>query len=120
MELLQHVWELGQASVADVHARVLQDREVAYTTVMTILRKLVDKGYLEFEKKGNAYVYSAKRAPDSVRGSVLSEIIDKVFRGSPVELVQTLTRQEELSDEDLEEIRKLIDQIGGEAGEVTP
>lgn len=114
MELLQHVWEMEEATVSDIHARVLQQREVAYTTVMTILRKLADKGYLTFRKEGNAYVYSAARRPDQVRGKVLGEIIRKVFGGSPVELVQTLARHEELSDEERAEILQLIERMGGD------
>ena len=84
MELLQHVWDLKRANVAQVHQRVLQTREVAYTTVMTVLKKLADKGYLRYEKQGNAYVYSPAEAPDAVRletdeldpGAVLERLLE--------------------------------------------
>lgn len=109
MEMLQHVWDLGEATVADVHQRVLATRSVAYTTVMTLLKKLADKGYLQYKQNGAAYIYSPARPPEQVRGSLLKDIIDKVFRGSRTALVHTLVGQEELSDEELAEIQRLIE-----------
>lgn len=112
MEMLQHVWRLGEATVADVHEQVLDDREVAYTTVMSILKKLADKGYLQYRKEGRAYVYSAKRPPSEVRSELLQTIIERVFSGSPLALAQTLATQESVSDEEWEEIQALIASIG--------
>ena len=109
MELLQHVWDLKRANVAQVHERVLQTREVAYTTVMTVLKKLADKGYLRYEKQGNAYIYSPAETPDAVRSTILSDIIEKVFKGSPVALVQTLVHRETLSEEEHSQIQALLD-----------
>ena len=109
MELLQHVWDLKRANVAQVHERVLETREVAYTTVMTVLKKLADKGYLRYEKQGNAYIYSPAEAPETVRSTILSDIIEKVFKGSPVALVQALVDRETLSEEEHTEIQALLD-----------
>lgn len=115
MEVLQHVWGLQQATVAQVHERILQERKVAYTTVMTIMKKLADKGYLRYEQEGVAYVYSAARPPEQVRGNVLRALIERVFRGSPTALVHTLVQQEELSDAEYDEIRGLLDGLGAAA-----
>ncbi len=114
MELLQLVWELKRATVAEVHARVLQQREVAYTTVMTILKKLATKGYLQYEKDGTAYIYSPAKAPEQVRSTVLSDIIDKVFRGSPMALVNTLVNQDHLSDDDRAEIQAIMAKLAAQ------
>ena len=111
LELLQHMWDLRQASVADVHARVLEDRDVAYTTVMNVMKKLADKGYLEYERQGVAYVYRLARTPQQVRASILAEIVDKAFSGSPVSLVQTLVKRGELSAEERSEIVELIENL---------
>jgi predicted transcriptional regulator len=115
MEVLQHVWDLGDASVAEVHARVLQTRKVAYTTVMTVMKKLASKGYLSFVKEGNAYIYSAAQPPDEVRSSLLSDLLDKVFRGSPQALVQTLVRSGPLSDQEVSEIRRIVESMRSDA-----
>lgn len=114
MEALRHVWTFGEATVSDVHERILDDREVAYTTVMSTLAKLARKGYLDRRKEGRAFVYSPGRDPEEVRGSFLKAMIEKVFSGSPVALAQALARQEEVSEEERAEIAKLIQEIGEE------
>lgn len=111
MELLQLIWETGPATVAEIHERTLRSRKVAYTTVMSQLRKLADKGYLKFEQKGNAYVYRAARKPKEVRHSVLSSILDKVFKGSAVGLVESLVKHESLTSDDYAEMRRIIDEM---------
>ena len=111
LELLHLVWKTGPATVSEIHQQILGSRQVAYTTVMTALRKLADKGYLTFTKEGNAYVYSTARPPDQVKHNLLSGILNKVFLGSPVELVESLVKHENLSEEELDEIRQLIAQL---------
>ena len=111
MEVLQHVWELGEAKVGEVHERILKVRPVAYTTIMTVMGNLTKKGYLTYKKDGVAYVYTTARKPEEVRGSLLHRLTQSVFRGSPIELDQTLVRQEQLSEEDIAELRRLIDSI---------
>ena len=109
MEVLHHVWDLGRATVAEVQARILHERKVAYTTVMTVMKKLADKGYLQYEKDGTTYVYSAARSSEEVRRSLVDDLVSKVFRGSSLALVQTLVRHEDLTDEERRDIKQLIE-----------
>lgn len=111
MEVLHHVWALGEASVADVRERIKKERDVAYTTVMTVMKNLERKGYLKFRKEGASYIYSAARAPEEVRFNLVDKLVQKVFHGSPKELVQTLVRGENLSPEERDEIRRIIDRM---------
>jgi predicted transcriptional regulator len=111
MEVLQHVWRMKRATVGDVQERILESRKVAYTTVMTVMKNLADKGYLSYEREGNQYVYAPERPPEEVRHSLLQGLMDKVFGGSPYELVQTLVRNEKLSIEEQREIRRIIDSM---------
>ncbi|MDZ7771520.1 MAG: BlaI/MecI/CopY family transcriptional regulator [Balneolaceae bacterium] len=111
MEVLHHVWNFGEATVKQVQKRVLEDREVAYTTIMTVMKNLADKGYLKYRKDGVTYVYSPAVEPESVRFSLVNDIMTKVFKGSPKELVQTLVKGESLTDKDREEIKKMIDSM---------
>jgi len=111
MEILNHVWKLGEASVADVREQILKSREVAYTTVMTIMKNLSDKSYLKYRKEGMSYIYSAAVNPEKVRFSLIDRLIDKVFQGSPKDLVQTLVQSENLTEEERNEIKKLIDKM---------
>jgi predicted transcriptional regulator len=114
MEVLHHVWDLGEATVSDVRERILEDRDVAYTTVMTVLKKLAEKGYLEYHKEGRSYVYQPAQAPDAVQHSLLRRLMEKVFQGSPSALVQTLVQREDLSDDERAEIRALINALDDE------
>jgi predicted transcriptional regulator len=109
MEVLHHVWALGHATVADVRERVERERPVAYTTVMTVMRNLAEKGYLSFEREGNTYLYSPLRSPGDVQRSLVRDLVQKVFGGSSTALVQTLVSDERLTDEEIERIRTLID-----------
>lgn len=111
MELLQHVWAIGEATVADVHQRVMQYRPVAYTTVMSIMKKLADKGFLNFRQVGTAYVYTPAQPAEEIQGRVLHDVVNKVFSGSPVALVQTLVSQNEMSEAERSEILQLIEQL---------
>jgi len=111
MEVLHHVWDLERATVAEVHDRISCERKVAYTTVMTVMRKLAGKGFLELDPSGPSYLYSAARSPDEVRGSLVDDLVEKVFRGSPSALVQALVRQEDLPEAERAEIKRLIDSL---------
>lgn len=111
MEVLHLVWELGEASVSDVRARILENRKVAYTTIMTVMKNLADKGYLKYRKEGMSYIYSAAKHPDDVRLNLVSRLVDKVFHGSSKELVQALVKNENLSESERAEIRKIIDNL---------
>ena len=111
MEVLRHVWRLGRATTRDVHDAIVAERRLAYTTVMTVMKNLVAKGYLRHDTEGTAHVYTAARPPEEVRGSLLSGVLDKVFGGSPGALVQTLVRHETLTDADRAELRRLVDAL---------
>jgi len=108
MEILQLVWERGESTVADIQEEIMKHRKVAYTTVMTIMKNLADKGYLTYRKEGLTYVYSPKKPEEDVKSSLLEAILNKVFKGSPSELVQTLVKREKLSDAERDEIISLI------------
>lgn len=111
LEVLQVVWELGEATVGEVLERLLKRRTVAYTTVMTVMRNLADKGYLSFEVDGRTYRYRPAVPPEDVKHGFLKGVMDHVFGGSPAALVQNLVRQEPLSREERDAIRHLIDEM---------
>ena len=111
MEVLHYVWELGQATVNDIHARILLHRKVAYTTVMTVMKNLTRKGYLSYTKDGVTYVYHAARSPEDVQHSLLKGVMNKVFKGSPSALVQSLVKHETLSDAERQQLLDLINDL---------
>lgn len=111
MEVLHHVWDLGEATVKDVQERILEKRKVAYTTIMTVMKNLADKDYLKYRKDGVTYVYSPAQKPESVRFNLVEDLVKKVFKGSPSELVQTLVEGENLSSKEKAEILNLIENM---------
>lgn len=111
MEVLNHVWELGEASVAEVREKILENRKVAYTTVMTVMKNLSDKKYLKYRKEGLSYIYSAAIQPEDVRYNLVDRLVDKVFHGSPKDLVQALVENEKISDKERKEIKEMIDKL---------
>lgn len=111
MEFLQHVWDLGHATVGDVHQRVLATRTVAYTTVMTVLKRLAKKGFLECDTDGTAYVYHAARNPEDVRADLVRGLLDKAFGGSRRALVQTLVRAEPMTEAEAAELARIVEDV---------
>ncbi len=110
-EILQLVWEMGEATVADVHARIEQTRPLAYTTVLTVLRNLTTKGLLQADRRERRDHFTAARSPQTVRGGILRGLVGKLFDGSPTLLVQTLAREEKLTGTERDAIRRLLDQM---------
>lgn len=111
MEILHLVWDLQEATVTDVRNLLLKQRDVAYTTVMTIMKNLADKGYLHLQKDGHAYLYKAAQSADEVRGSVLKSILTKVFLGSKAELIESLVDDSALNEEELAQIEAIIQKM---------
>lgn len=118
LQILNTVWELCTASVSDVHGILSQNEEIAYTTVMTTMKKLADKGYLTYEEVDKKYVYRPYMKPGDVRKGLLSDLIRSAFSGSPLSLVRTLVQDEELSEKEREEIRRLIDAMDDDRDDV--
>ena len=113
MEVLHLVWDLGEATVADVQEQLLLRREVAYTTVQTVMRNLNRKGYLTYTKDGATYVYAPARDPEEVQHSLLKSLLTKVFKNSPAAMMQTLVKYEDLSGAEKDELKKMIDEMEG-------
>ncbi len=108
MEVLHHVWALEEASVADVHSVILKGRAIAYTTVMTVMKKLARKGFLHCDSSGSRYLYTPARAPARVRQELVQDLLDQVFQGSASALVQTLVRGEQIPPGERAEIQELL------------
>lgn len=107
LDVMEVLWADGPATVAEVRAR-LADR-LAYTTVLTVLRTLEEKGHVGHEEEGRAHRYFPKVAQEAARHSALSRMIDRVFEGSAKLLLTQLVTDRDLSRKELEQLRKLMD-----------
>ncbi len=111
MEVLHHVWNAGETTVADVHSAIQGDRPVAYTTVMTVMKNLYEKGYLVRHREGRQDRYRAARSADAVQTGLLRGFLGHVFGGSPAALVRTLVGDERITDAERDELRRLLDTL---------
>jgi predicted transcriptional regulator len=102
------LWDLGSATVAQVQERIPDD--LAYTTVLTILRTLEDKGHVRHEEAGRAYRYFPTVDRESAGRSALRRLMRKVFKGSPEALLTQLVSERGLSPQQLERMRRLLDE----------
>jgi BlaI family penicillinase repressor len=109
LQIMNVVWDKGKATVYDVKEAISQDRKPAYTTILTMMRKLEAKGYLEHDIDDRTYVYRAVISRKEVRHSLLSDLLERVFDGSPSLLVNSLVEQNKVTEEELREIRRFID-----------
>lgn len=111
LEIMHVVWELDGATVREVHERLNQRRTLAYTTVMTMMNILDEKGHLTRHKQGRAYRYEPVRPKSQVISGMVDDFVGKVFDGSARPLVLGLVKDRKLSEKDLEEIARLIKEV---------
>ena len=109
LEIMHVVWELGDATVKQVHDVLSARRPVAYTTVMTMLGLLAKKGHLKREESGKAFVYRPAHPKGRVVSKMLDDFVSRVFHGSARPLVLALLKDRKISKRDLDEIAKLAE-----------
>lgn len=107
LSILKIIRELGRVTVRDVYESL--GSEGSYTTIMTVMSRMADKGELMREKEGKQYTYWMASQNESSSKNILKRIQDKIFGGKPTAMVSYLLNADsEISDKDLEEIEKLI------------
>jgi predicted transcriptional regulator len=111
LEVMRAIWELEGGTVREVHERLNRNRPLAYTTVMTMLNILEEKGHLNRRKQGRAYLYQPVRPKSQVISGMVEDFLGKVFDGSARPLVLSLVKDQKLSEEDLEEIANMIREV---------
>lgn len=105
------VWQTDRATVRDVYEALRQTRPVAYTTVMTMMRILEEKGYLKKSLVDRAHVYRPTKPRQHVVGVLLREFIDRVFDGAPDRLLLHLAKDNALTDKQRRLIQQLIEEV---------
>lgn len=110
LAILRVLWEEGEATVESICEGLRPDHDVAYSTVSTVLSRLLGRGVVSREKRGRSYVYRAEVDEAEVRGSMVGRLLDRVFGGDASELVSHLVRSRELEGADLDRLRALIEE----------
>jgi predicted transcriptional regulator len=108
LKVMEVVWDLGAASVNDVLDWYSDDIKPAYNTVLTIMRILEDKGYLEHRKNGRAFIYRPLVDRNHARRKAVRHLVRSFFDDSPELLMLNLINDEKLSRDELRRLKKMI------------
>jgi BlaI family penicillinase repressor len=106
-EVLRLVWELKNATVQQVYDELPENRKVTYVTVATLLRRLEEKGYIKHRIQGKAFLYTPSVKKEDVINRTIGDLVQRLFGGNPVPLMQHLAMHSEISDEDIKKLREL-------------
>jgi predicted transcriptional regulator len=118
LAIMKEVWQIEKATVRDVYEALREKRSIAYTTVMTMMKILEDKGYLKRTQVDRAYVYRPARPRQQVVGAMVRDFVDRVFDGAAGALLVHLARDGRLTKDERQRIRRLM-QDAEKAGEQT-
>jgi BlaI family penicillinase repressor len=108
LDVMAALWRRGSATVAEVLGTL--GEELAYTTVLTVLRGLEAKGAVRHEQEGKAFRYYSRIRPTGVGDRSLKRLLDKVYQGSRELLVARLVADRDISAEELKRLRRLVDE----------
>ncbi len=110
LEIMKVVWSREQATVRDVYEEMLEERRIAYTTVMTMMNVLERKGHLRKKAEGRSFLYRPTRSQQAVLGSMVREFVGRVFGGASGPLLAHLVEDERLTDAELDALAKRIEE----------
>jgi len=108
LEIMKVIWTQEPATVRQVYETLLKKRHIAYTTVMTMMNILEQKGFLKKRQEDRAYVYTSTQPQKQVLGSLVRDFVNRVFNGAAEPLLLHLVEDRKLTEKDLDEIRKMI------------
>lgn len=112
LELMTILWRLEEGSVADVIEHLPKERNLAYTSVSTIMRILEQKGVLKTRKEGRGHIYIPALKKSDYEAKTVKHVVERVFDGTPVALVRQLLDSVELNEKDLNALKELINKAG--------
>lgn len=108
LELMEILWKIHQGTVRDVMTHLAIDRDLAYTSVSTILRILEQKKFLTTEKLGRQHIYIPTLNKKTFLNHSINKIVNQNFSGNFIDLVAYLVNKQDLSKNDIKQIEKLI------------
>ena len=111
LAIMKVVWDKEPATVRDVYERLRQRRDVAYTTVLTMMKILEQKGYVKKTREERAFVYRPARPRQQVIGSMVREFVDRVFDGSSRPMLLHLVKETKLSEKDRKALLRAIEEV---------
>ncbi len=113
-DVMDEVWRMGQATVAQVHARLAERRKIAYTTVLTTMRNLERRGMLVHEPVGKAFLYHPTMPREQYAAGTVKDFVARIFGGKPERLLCHLLGTDRVTSDDLARMKKLVEGQGSQ------
>lgn len=110
LRVMNVLWERGDSTVSDVLGALNESLSLSYSTVLTTLRILEQKGYIKHTKNGRAFIYTPVVNSSEARSSALRHLIDRFFNNTPELLVLNVIEQEGLDVDDLKRLKSMLDE----------
>lgn len=108
LAIMQVLWTRTEATVAEVREALAGDRDLAHTTIATMLVKMERKGVVDHRAEGRAYIYRPLIQPEQVKTSMVSDLVDRLFEGNLTAMVTHLLDEGDVSHEELGRLKDLI------------
>ena len=115
--IMRVLWQRDEATVAEVHEALREERGLAPTTIATMLRKMEDKGVVAHRVEGRHFIYRPVVSEDEVRSSMVGELLDRLFAGDPAALVSHLVEDHDLDDAEMRRLKGLLDDAEAKDGQ---
>jgi BlaI family penicillinase repressor len=109
LEILRVLWERGPSTVRQVHEVLVAARDTGYTTTLKLMQIMADKALVTRDESTRTHVYTARVSQETTQRQLVNDLVDRAFGGSAAELVLRALSSHKTSDEELQEIRRLID-----------
>ncbi|MEL6135405.1 MAG: BlaI/MecI/CopY family transcriptional regulator [Bacteroidota bacterium] len=115
LEILQVLWKQGPATVRQINEQLNQQRTVGYTTTLKIMQLMFEKGLLSREKSGKTHIYQAEVEQGEAQKHLIDKLLDTAFQGSTTQLVMQALGGRDTSQEEIDEIRRFLDELDEDA-----
>lgn len=114
LEILHVLWQNGTSTVRQVHEKLSQSRDIGYTTALKLMQIMHEKGLLQRDESGKSHAYSAAVSEEDTQRGLLDRFVETAFRGSASKLVMQVLGQHKTSRQELDEIKRLLNQLDHE------
>jgi BlaI family penicillinase repressor len=111
LELLGVLWARGPSTVRQIHEALSGQKSTGYTTTLKILQKMLEKGLLRRDERERSHVYEAVWKAEETQRQLVRDLLRRAFRGAAAKLVVQALSEEKVSETDLAEIRKMLDDL---------
>jgi BlaI family penicillinase repressor len=117
LELLRILWALGPSTVREVHGALPPGRRAGYTTVLKLLQIMTEKGLVTRDESRRSHVYRAQESEEATQEQLVGDLVERAFGGSSTDLVMRALSARHATPAELDEVRRLLDDIEDRQGE---